>query len=196
MAKIFTFPTLYDDALQISITKLKEWNYLEPNQILNGTISWTRNDYKRASISIKSNTKHEQPYIELEYTFHDESRNYKVNLVCIPSNLGKGFIWYFLCPKTNKRCRKLYSVNGIFLHREAFKNCMYETQTYSKKNRTSNKMFIAYYKAEKMQSEQYNKNFKKMYAGKKTKRFLRVLKAYELMDKITYQEIENCYLKQ
>ena len=71
------------------------------------------------------------PYIELDYNYRDKPQNYKVNLVRVPSNLGKDFVWYFHCPKTNKRCRKLYSVNGMFLHREAYKGCMYETQTYS-----------------------------------------------------------------
>ena len=39
MAKFPTFPTLYNEALQISITKLKEWEYLNPEQIKSGTIN-------------------------------------------------------------------------------------------------------------------------------------------------------------
>ena len=33
MAKIPTYPTLFDDVLKISITKLKEWNYLDSESI-------------------------------------------------------------------------------------------------------------------------------------------------------------------
>lgn len=33
MPKPHTFPTLYNDVLQISITKLKEWEYLNPEQL-------------------------------------------------------------------------------------------------------------------------------------------------------------------
>jgi len=188
-----TFPTLYDEVLQISITKLKEWNYLNSNQILSGTITWSRNEHKRGSISITVNTKSKQPYIELDYNYKDESVNYKINLVCVPSNLGNSFIWYFLCAKTNKRCRKLYSVNGMFYHREAFKSCMYESQTYSKKNRDSNKLFLRYHRAEKIQTELYEKNFKKYYAGKKTKRYLRILEAIQYTERITFEEIEKLY---
>ena len=52
MPKFPTFPTLYDEVLQISITKLKEWNYLNPEQIKSGTITWSSNGEKTASISI------------------------------------------------------------------------------------------------------------------------------------------------
>ncbi|MEH6405997.1 MAG: hypothetical protein V7767_01830 [Leeuwenhoekiella sp.] len=71
--------------------------------------------------------------MELDYNYKKEPRNYKVNLVSIPSNIGNGKIWYFLCPETNKRCRNLYSIGGYFLHRKAFKGAMYESQKQSKK---------------------------------------------------------------
>jgi len=132
MPKPYTFPTLYDEVLQISITNLKEWNYLNPEQLKSGTITWSSNGEKTASISIRVNT-NDKPYIELNYKCNDKPRKYKVSLVSIPSNLGIGKIWYFLCPQTHKRCRKLYSISGYFLHREAFNGCMYDSQTKSKK---------------------------------------------------------------
>jgi len=39
MPKFLTFPTLYDEELQINISKLKQWNYLNPEQIKNGSQS-------------------------------------------------------------------------------------------------------------------------------------------------------------
>jgi hypothetical protein len=39
MAKPCTFPTLYDEALQIHISKLKGWGYLDPEQIKSGTLN-------------------------------------------------------------------------------------------------------------------------------------------------------------
>ncbi len=61
MPKPHTFPTLYNEALQISISKLKEWEYLNPEQIKSGTLTWSRNGNKTGSISIKVNTHSEQP---------------------------------------------------------------------------------------------------------------------------------------
>ena len=72
MPKPHTFPTLYNEALQISISKLKEWEYLNPEQIKSGTLNWSRNGNPTGSISIQANTQSEQPYIELDYKYRDE----------------------------------------------------------------------------------------------------------------------------
>ncbi len=194
MPKPHTFPTLYNEALQIHISKLKGWGYLDPKQIKSGTLNWSRNGNPTGSISIQVNTHSEQPYIELDYKYRDEPRNYKVRLVSIPSNLGKGLIWYFLCPQTKKRCRKLYSIGGYFLHREAFKGCMYETQTQSKKYRQLDKILGAYLKSDNLYSELYKKNFKKTYAGKPTKRYLRIMEQIQKAESIPYHEIERAML--
>jgi hypothetical protein len=194
MPKPHTFPTLYNEALQISISKLKEWEYLNPEQIKSGTITWSRNGNQTGSISIQVNTKSEQPYIELDYKYRDEPRNYKVRLVSIPSNLGKGLIWYFLCPHTKKRCRKLYSIGGYFLHREAFNGCMYETQTQSKKYRQLDKTLGAYFEIDNLYEELYKKNFKKTYAGKPTKKYLRIMEQIQKAESIPYHEIERAIL--
>ena len=183
MPKPYTFPTLYNEALKISISKLKGWGYLAPGQIKSGTINWSRNGTQTGSISITANTRSEQPYIELNYSYKDKPRKYKVLLTSTRSNLNLGEIWYFLCPQTKKRCRKLYSIGGYFLHREAFNGCMYETQTQSKKYRQMNSTFGAYFKYDELYSELYKKHFKKQYAGKPTKKYLRI------MEKI--QEVES-----
>ena len=194
MPKPPTYPTLYNDALQISVSKLKGWGYLEPGRTISGTITWSSNGNKTASISIQVNTFCEQPYIELKYNYNDEPRNYKVQLVSTPSNLGRGLIWYFLCPQTNKRCRKLYSIGGYFLHREAFTGCMYETQTQSKSYREIGKTFGAYFKTDKLYEQIYSKHFKKMYAGKPTKRYLRIMEQIQKAESIPQYEIERAMI--
>ena len=175
MPKPHTFPTLNDEEIQISISKLKEWKYLNPQKIKSGALTWSRNGNQTGSISIVVNTQSEPPYVQLNYKYRDEPRNYKVRLVSIPSNLGKGFIWYFLCPQTNKRCRKLYSIGGYFLHREAFKGCMYESQTRSKKYRDLDKTLGLYFRSDDLYCKLYSKHFKKSYAGKPTKKYLRIM---------------------
>lgn len=194
MPKPHTFPTLYNEALQIHISKLKGWGCLDSEQFKSGTLNWSRNGNPTGSISIRVNTKSEQPYIELDYKYRDEPRNYKVYLTSTPSNLKKGKIWYFLCPHTNKRCRKLYSIGGYFLHREAFNGCMYESQTQSKKGRQWEKTFGAYFKSENLYSELYKKNFKKTYAGKPTKKYLRIMEQIQKAESIPYYEIERAML--
>jgi hypothetical protein len=194
MAKPHSFPTLYNEALQISISKLKGWGYLNPEQIKSGTLNWSSNGNPTGSISIKVNTHSVQLYIELDYKYRNEPRNYKVYLTSTPSNLTKGEIWYFICPKTKKRCRKLYSIGGYFLHREAFNGCMYESQTQSKRNRQLDKTLGAYFKSDNLYSELYKKNFKKTYAGKPTKKYLRIMEQIQKAESIPYHEIERAML--
>ena len=194
MPKPHTFPTLYNEALQIHISKLKGWGYLDPEQIKSGTINWSRNGNPTGSISIRVNTHSEQPYIELDYNYRDEPRNYKVYLTSTASNLNKGLIWYFVCPETKKRCRKLYSIGGYFLHREAFKGCMYETQTRSKKLRQLDNTLGAYFKIEKLYEQLYKKHFKKTYAGKPTKKYLHLMEQIQKAERVQPYEIERAML--
>lgn len=194
MPKPHTFPTLYNEALQIHISKLKDWGYLDKKQTKSGTINWSKNGNLTGSISIQANTHSEQPYIELDYKHRDEPLNYKVYLTSTPSNLNRGEIWYFICPQTKKRCRKLYSIGGYFLHREAFNGCMYETQTQSKKYRQLDKTLGAYFKSDNLYSELYKKNFKKTYAGKPTKKYLRIMEQIQKTESIPYHEIERAML--
>ena len=194
MPKFPTFPTLYDEVLQINISKLKKWGYLNPEQFKSGTITWSSNGQKTARISITVNTNSKEPYIELDYKYNDEPRKYKVSLVTTNSNLGKGKIWYFLCPQTHKRCRKLYSISGYFLHRESFNYCMYDSQTKSKKWRQIEKIYGCYFDSEKHYKELYSKHFKTHYNGKPTKRYLKLMQQIKKVERFTSSEIENLFL--
>lgn len=176
MARFPTFPTLYDKVLQIHLSGLKQMGYLDLNTSRNGTLIWGNQHERAASISILSNMKIVAPYIELNYQYEGENICYKVELVSIPSNLGKGKVWYFLCPVTKKRCRILYLIQGYFLHREAFGGCMYSKQTSSKIWRQIEKEIYSFFMIEKLYHELDRKYFKTHYAGKPTKRYLKIIK--------------------
>lgn len=187
MPKPHTYPTLYDEALQISISKLKEWEYLKPHQTKSGTLNWSKNGNETGSISIYGNTNSPKPYIELDYKYRGEPRNYKVYLTSTPSNLNRGEIWYFLCPQTNKRCRKLYSIDGYFLHREAFNNCMYSSQIDSKRYRLLKNTIEQSFLIDTFYSEIYKKHFKQSYAGKPTKKYLRIMQQIQKADNVPFE---------
>ena len=190
MPKPTTNPTLFDDVLQIETSKLNKWGYLKPRLEKKGRITWSTNGYETASISIKVNTC-SKPYIELNYLSNDKPINYKINIVSVPSNLGKGKVWYFICPKTFKRCRKLYLIGGLFLHRETSTDGMYKTQTYSKKWRDLERVYGCYFDVDKYYKELYSKYFKTHYNGKPTKRYLKLLKEIKKSDSIDYRDIER-----
>jgi hypothetical protein len=189
MPKMHTFPTLYDECKTVSITKLKEWGYLKPDQWKSGTLTWSRNGQQYASICIKVDTLSVKPYIMFEYNCNSEPVNYKVQLVSINSNIGKGLIWYFLCPNTGKKCRKLYLVNKYFLHREAFKGAMYEKQTYSEYSRQQIKLWTLLFDKDEICQLVYKKYFKPFYKGQPTKRYLKYLKATKAANCISEEQL-------
>jgi len=194
MPKPHTFPTLYDEVKTVSIFFLAKHGYLKPNQWKAGSVNWSRNGENLGSISIRVCTYSEKPYIEFDYQCNQQPIKYRVQLVSALSNLGKGFVWYFVCPKTNKRCRKLYLADTYFYHRSAFRGCMYEKQTQSKKSRYLFKVLDPYFKSDNLHSELYKKHFKKQYAGKPTKKYLRIMEQIQQTESIPYHEIEMALL--
>lgn len=180
MPKPSTYPTLYDNCLQISIATLTRLNFLKPENIASGNLKWSSNGNEIGSIGITINTHTESPYLELNYKANGNPIKYSVQLVLISSNIGKGVVWFFVCPRTGKRCRKLYLVGNYFYHRSAFTGCMYRKQTYSHNDRTLYKVFTP----DEICEQIYSKHFKTHYGGKPTKRFLRLTKQAEQAERI------------
>ncbi|WP_224999424.1 hypothetical protein [Cesiribacter sp. SM1] len=178
MGRYSTSPILYDEVRTISITNLKKWGYLEPDHWKRGALSWGQGGKVTSSISIIVDTTESIPTIILSYTSAGRPINYEVQLVSVPSNLGVGELWYFRCPKTGKRCRKLYYIGGYFLHRLAFQGCMYERQTYSKAYRDFGKVhgITLDDKFMKLYNESKKPYYKAYYKGKPTKRYERLIR--------------------
>lgn len=190
MPKPHTFPTLYDDLKTVSISFLTKHGYLKPNQWQSGTITWSRNGTQTGSIAINVNTLPDSPYLELDYQCNGKPINYKVQLVSAPANLGKGVVWYFVCPHTGKRCRKLYLADTYFYHRSAFRGCMYRIQTLSKRTRLWEKIFSCLYVSDKIYEQLNKRHFKKTYAGKPTKRYLKLTQRLNRVESVPFHEIE------
>lgn len=185
MPKPHTFTARYDEMPTLSTTFLSKQGYLKLNQSQTGTVSWFRYEKVTAQISIEVHTHPERMYLELRYRCNGSPINYKVRLFSTPSNLGKGVVWYFICPRTGKRCRKLYLAETYFYHRSAFKGYMYETQTRSKQYRSLEKTFGQHFRVEELFEQLYSKHFKKHYAGKPTKKYLKLKREIE--------NIEGCF---
>jgi hypothetical protein len=194
MPKPSTFPILIDELKNIGIPFLTKHGYLIPNRWKHGTINWERNGNKTGSISIEVNTESEAPHIWLKYKCNETPINCRVQLVSVPSNLGKGLVWYFICPLTGKRCRKLYLANTYFYNRLAFDGAMYQKQTQSKKSRYIGKTLGAYFQSEQLFELIYKKHFKKHYAGKPTKQYLKLTQQIQKAESITASEIERALL--
>lgn len=92
-----------------------------------GTTSWNTG----ASITFFLSKDETGICLELIYTKtikeEKENFNYKVRIVSVPSNLGKGKNYYFICPISGKRCKILYMAYGskYFKCRTSYQNRIY-----------------------------------------------------------------------
>jgi hypothetical protein len=178
MSRNLTLPCLIDGVKKLSITKLREWGYLDRNYIKSGLITWSCNGVKTDSVNIKNVY---DKCIELEYTFNQTQLiEQKITIVKKPSNLGKGELCFFECTQTHKLCRNLYFCNGLFLHREAAKGYLYESQTFSKKYRDIIKHLG---NNDSLYECLYKKHSKKHYRDKPTKRYLKLIRKIELSER-------------
>jgi len=68
-----------------------------------------------------------------------EGKHQTIELVSIPSNLGKGIRWYFVC--TGKRATYLFLYKGVFIHRLGIDKAFYKKQTESQSSPTFRMIF-------------------------------------------------------
>jgi hypothetical protein len=71
-----------------------------------------------------------------------------------------------------------------------FRGCMYEKQTQSKKSRHLDKTLGLYFQVDKL----FEQLYKKHYAGKPTKKYLKLTQQIQKVESITRQEIEKAIL--
>jgi len=189
MGRNSNIPTLYDFCKTLSISDLKRWKYLKPNKLISGTITFKNYYAEGFKVSIQVCTDLENPYTELNYTINGTVINYRIYFELFPSNLGKGFVWFFICPRSGNRCRKLYFIDNHFYHRSAYSFGTYQTQTLGTKDKFLIRQFDKMTKANNAKSKLYSKNFKKQYNGKPTKQYLKLLKQIEAGGGISEAEL-------
>ena len=118
------------------------------------------------------------------WDYEGERRKVIVALCSEPSNLGKGQVWYFLCPYTGRKCRTLFLNGKVIASRYAFCH-VYSYQNESKRNR----IFRGCGKIDTPE----RKYGKKMYKGKLTPYGRKVDKYYSKLHRFTVM-LENCML--
>lgn len=179
---------------RITINDLKKLGYLKPNVFLNQNVFWTDQYGERtSSITVIIETTEREGIITFDYKWQESHINYRVRLITRPSNLGDGLLWFFVCPNTQKVCRKLHLNRGYFLHRTAFRGLYYEKQLESKRWREWGKVFSSF-QDEKIYEEMYKKHFKKYYKGRPTKKYLQLMKRLNTKKALNFEDIEKFLL--
>lgn len=173
MAKDATYPPLFGELPTIEIKNLIGWGYLTNHGWKSGTSTWRMRGDVTAQIGFAVWYGPDEVYLQLSYTYKSQPRTYRIPLDQQTSNLGKGIVWFFRCPITGYRCRKLYLYEGYFTHRKAVPG-MYEGQTHSKRWRREKRVYEAVYNQAEVKAELHKPNAKQTYRGKTTRRFTRL----------------------
>jgi hypothetical protein len=164
-------PFVFDELKIVSIADLKRYGYLRDGYRY-GTLSWSCRGRKTGEVRIAAQVWADRGYLEFRYTYDLEKYfQYQVPLVAIPTNLGMGQRWYFLCPRTGRRCAKLHMANDYFQHRSGIPGGLYNSQTRSGLYRMLDRFWRA-------QDQIYTPYLKTHYRGRPTKRYLRYYRAY------------------
>ena len=179
-----------ENMLSINITKFKKWGFLKYGVQKSGDIIWSVNDKETSRLAYKVNFKEKNPHFDLNYKTNGESFNYRIYFESLKSNLNKGLVWYFICPKSGEKSRKLFLYNGYFVNRNCT-HAIYDTQTKSKSYRRMEQTFGAYFDIDNYYEEIHSKHFKKFYNGKPTKRYKRLLELIEKAENITAEQLER-----
>lgn len=189
MGRYSTSPLVVEDSLDLSLSFLKSRGYVKPNHSQSGVITWSRGGVKTGAIRIWIKTEEETGVAVLNYEYRGDPKTQEIELVTIPSNLGAGRLWYFICTRTGDRARKLYCFsNGEFLSRGAYKDLYYESQLRSKFTRSLDNTLGKSLKAERYYSQIYSKGFTKYYNGKKTRRYKDLLAKIERSERTSLKD--------
>lgn len=178
-----------DDCLTFKLSKLKEWGYLE-NDVTFRTYIWSVDGKEIAKLGFRIATITEDlKQLTFDYSVNGKPIKYNVSIVTVPSNLGIGKRWYFVCPRTDLKCLNLICPNGsdYFYHRKAFR-LLYESQKKSKRWASVSRYFDTHDKLSKAIDDIRGKYRKVHYRGKPT---LLIQKIHKLKDSLDSYEKNN-----
>lgn len=115
-----------ESALRLDLGRVFRQRALRSGCTTAGGLHWMHGGEEIASIGYRASLGLEDGTLTLNYTSErDDDREAvtcTIRLVTLPRHYG-GHIWYFVCPYTRRRARKLYKWPGIayFCHREAIR---------------------------------------------------------------------------
>lgn len=162
--------TLYDDFRCFTVHELKRHGMLRSGFLHH--LAWFSGGEKTSSIGIVTRLTDPDPHLILSYTFADGEKVYnRVNMLFVKSNLDKGGYWHFICPFTEKPCRKLYLHNRHFKSRAALPpDVRYKSQTITAGSRSLSQYFDASETVETREEILKKPYAKDKYRGVKTRR--------------------------
>ena len=187
MAKSPSFPLIIEELPYITISDLVKEKALKSHTKAFFVLPVRINDVVMGSVDCFSHCEDYHSFIEISGKMNGEDFEKVIRLDPVRSNLtGKtirkeSFLWYFECPKTGARCKKLFLHNGRFGSREYF-NPVYRRQVLSKYQIAVEKVCELAIKIEQLLKELGSRKIRRSYKGKPTKAFKKHLRQINEME--------------
>lgn len=191
MPKPSKYPLIINNMKRLCVQTFVNGGCIKQGYVVQGISNWTTQGEVTSSISFKIDYTKQEPIIILDYSNEQKDYSISIQITSVKSNLGKGKIYYFICPETKKRCKYLTLFRCEFIHRTALPYAFYESQWYSKKIRFCDKVL-------KIQNKHYkaldlidSKHFKREYNKRLTKTFLNALNDIKNGQKVEHIDVER-----
>lgn len=179
MGRDYNGHMLHYQCKRIELSYILKSGIIQQGRTLQTTLNWT----DKSSITIKAKYDDYEKYLQLEYTHTDyeqkkQNLSYRISLMALPSNLGRGNVLYMICPVSGRLCRKLFLAYGsqYFKSIKAYNTRIYYTGQLSSKLDRSNERYWHFFShiesSNKLRSQSH-------YKGKKTKRKIRDEKLFK-----------------
>jgi hypothetical protein len=189
MAYPYQGRTIIDETKRLSMSILIQLGYVKPGVKASGVLQWSENFKLNAMVGIKKGD--DFGYLRLNYVCNGGEVESYFDLVSRKSNLpNSALIWYFVCPSTEKLCRKIYFNGRVFVHQSAIDG-LYQSQTLSRKARQMDKLFGFLLGPNDIYQQLTKKHLKRYYKGEPTKKINYLLKWKRRIDQITPGDIER-----
>lgn len=184
MGRPYTGAATVYSSPRLELSRLRKAGYFTPKAEVRGQWTWTNGD----AVAIVTKWKEAEVFMGLRYTWthptdgtkHDMRQRF--DMVSKPSNLGKGTVLYFRCPRTGRPCRVLYRAYHArdFRSRGGFSyRLYYPSQVCGKLNRWDE----TYWSAERALEGTKGKRKPGTYRGTPTKRARRTARLWNQLER-------------
>lgn len=108
-----------ESAQRLDMRSIRRLGWLKPGAVCSGVMTWSRGGERVASMTITANlTNQSAPFLTLAHTVGGEPHDLRIGMEAVPCRFG-GHRFYFICPRTWRRCIVLAFGGGQFASREA-----------------------------------------------------------------------------
>jgi hypothetical protein len=117
-----------EQSLRFDMRQLRRRGFIRTGAHLAGTWSWSRGGEKSGAIAFRIDLSNpDDGHADLSFSVGDEPRQQRIVIEAVACRYG-GRRFYFICPRTGRRCEMLCCVGGVFASRQ-FHRLSYASQS-------------------------------------------------------------------